>query len=97
ALERRRLNVRNHTEPQNGIPLQVKYPDGHVVRRRFLLIQPIQQWSPTFITPRTGHRLAILLRPGGGGCPSIYTFGTASTNGVLSHNAKLNRCDFITW
>lgn len=29
-------------EPQDGIPLQVTNPDGHVVRRRFLLMQPIQ-------------------------------------------------------
>ncbi|XP_049437710.1 uncharacterized protein LOC125892029 [Epinephelus fuscoguttatus] len=42
ALERRRLNLSDQAEPQDGISLQVKYPDGHVVRRRFLLMQPIQ-------------------------------------------------------
>ncbi|XP_028454088.1 uncharacterized protein LOC114568671 isoform X3 [Perca flavescens] len=42
ALERRRLNLSNCAEPQDGIPLQVKYPDGHVARRRFDLMQPIQ-------------------------------------------------------
>ncbi|XP_030271699.1 uncharacterized protein LOC115581031 [Sparus aurata] len=42
ALERRQLNLSDQAEPQDGIPLQVKYPDGHVVRRRFLLMQPIQ-------------------------------------------------------
>ncbi|XP_028441868.1 uncharacterized protein LOC114560584 isoform X2 [Perca flavescens] len=43
ALERRRLNLSNRAEPQDGIPLQVKYPDGHVARRRFDLMQPIQR------------------------------------------------------
>ncbi|KAF1395560.1 hypothetical protein PFLUV_G00012790 [Perca fluviatilis] len=42
ALERRWLNLSNRAEPQDGIPLQVKYPDGHVARRRFDLMQPIQ-------------------------------------------------------
>jgi len=34
--------LRSLVEPQDGIPLQVKYPDGHIVRRRFYLIHPIQ-------------------------------------------------------
>ncbi|XP_059389810.1 uncharacterized protein LOC132123265 [Carassius carassius] len=42
ALERRRLNLSRLAEPQDGIPLQLKYPDGHIIRRRFYLTHPIQ-------------------------------------------------------
>ncbi|XP_059374208.1 uncharacterized protein LOC132111056 [Carassius carassius] len=42
ALERRRLSLSRLAEPQDGIPLQLKYPDGHIIRRRFYLTHPIQ-------------------------------------------------------
>lgn len=42
ALKRRRFNSSRLVEPQDGAPLHIKFPDGHVLRRRFHLMQPIQ-------------------------------------------------------
>ncbi|XP_056615096.1 G2/M phase-specific E3 ubiquitin-protein ligase-like [Triplophysa dalaica] len=42
ALERRRFNLSRLVEPQDGVPLHIKFPDGHVLRRRFHLMHPIQ-------------------------------------------------------